>query len=65
MIWEVDSCPDLQHGKEKCCPGEPEDLNMSFPGLNQEVNPAEKTRDLLTFFNQMAEDDAEKERSKK
>ena len=62
MIWEVDSCPDLFHGKEKVSPGEPEDLNLSWPGLNQEINPLEKQRSLMDFFNKMAELDAEKER---
>ena len=42
MIWVVDSCPDLYHGKDKVSPGEPEDLNMSFPGLNQDVDPLEQ-----------------------
>lgn len=34
-IWEIESCPDLSHGKEKACP-EPDYncLNTSFPGLN-------------------------------
>lgn len=35
---------------------------MSFPGLNQDIDPLEKQRDLMAFFNEMAELDAQKER---
>ncbi len=34
-LWEVLSCPDLAHGKEKVSPEPDYDcLNTSFPGLN-------------------------------
>lgn len=42
MIWEVDSCPDMYHGKEKVSPGEPDPMNMSWPGLNQDCDPLDK-----------------------
>ena len=56
---EYDSCPDLYHGKEKVSPGEDSDLNLSFPGLNQDdMNPLDKQRKLMDFFIDMAEKDA-------
>ena len=62
---DYDSCPDLYHGKEKVSPGEDSDLNLSFPGLNQDdLNPLDKQRKLMDFFIEMAEKDALKEREK-
>ena len=62
--WEMYSCPDLEHGAEKVSPMEVDDPhNLSFPGINQDdVDPVVKRRNLMSFFNDMAERDAERER---
>jgi len=46
----------LAHGKEKCSPQENyQCLNVSFPGLNQDVDPIEERLNLMEYFKQMAE----------
>ena len=38
LIWECESCPDLAHGKEQWGAHDEDELNLSFPGLNQKVD---------------------------
>ena len=59
----VDSLPDAHvddiWGVNKMGDGP---LNMSYPGLNQSIDPEEKRKDLLHFFELVAEEEAEQER---
>ena len=65
VIWEKESCPDLQHGQDEMMPEDDwNDLNQSFPGLNPNYDMNKKRFELLDWFNQMAAEDAELERLK-